>query len=179
MICRFLRVCRLLFACSFVTQLSAAHRAIIDWNASVIIVSLRRPVPNSDTKSRRFKFCTANLPPDTYAESFIYRVHTFSSTTRFAKLTSVHIPTSTYPTKPIISSAILTTIAVPMMLTSLSSASSVKIFILFPPLKSQKCPFDFLFRHRSSAFAQSPQCKMVYRFQIRRNVCRSFWLLTM
>ena len=92
--CRVRTRFRLLWIGSFVTQLSAAHRAIIDWNASVIIVSLRWPVPSSDTKPRRFKFCTANLPPDTYAESFIYRVHAFSSTTRFAKLTNVHILTS-------------------------------------------------------------------------------------
>ena len=120
-------------ACSFVTQLSATHWAIVYRNASVIIVSLRRPVPSSDTKPRRFKFCTANLPADTYAESFIYCVHAFSSTTRFAKLTSVHIPTSTHPTSPMIRIAILITIDVPMKLTSLSSNSLVKIFMQPPP----------------------------------------------
>lgn len=142
MICRFLRVCRLRLVGSFITQLPAAHRAIVYRNASVIIVSLRRPVPSSDTKPRRFKFRTANLPPDTYAERFIYRVHAFSSTTRFAKITNVHIPTSTNPTNHTIINAILSTIAVPMMLTSLSSASSVRIFISFAP---------FVFRSPSAA----------------------------
>ena len=44
-----------------------------------------------------------------------------------------YMPVSIHPTKPIISSAMPTTIAVPIKLTSLSSNSSVKIFISFPP----------------------------------------------
>ena len=147
---------------SFVTQLSSAHWAIIDWNASVIIVSPSRLVPSSDTKPRRFKFRAANLPPDTYAESFIYRVHTFSSTTRFAKLTSVHIPTSTHPINPMIRIAILSTITVPMMLTSLSSASSVRIFISFAP---------FVFRSPSAAHPRGWP-----RWPISAETTRRWWM---
>ena len=44
-----------------------------------------------------------------------------------------YMPVSTHPTIPIISSAMPTTITVPMMLTSLSSASSVSIFMQSPP----------------------------------------------